>query len=128
MTKKEIVRRISEELGIKQTDTKEVVQRTFDAIIEALATEQRVELRNFGVLEVKTRAARKARNPKTGDEVLVPARFVVTFKPGKEMEQRVKTIEEDNRFKESGFMPEAKAELDSLVERQRLQEPGDSVT
>ncbi|MGY8748218.1 MAG: HU family DNA-binding protein [Pirellulales bacterium] len=128
MTKKEIVRRISEELGIKQTDTKEVVQRTFDAIIEALATEQRVELRNFGVFEVKKRAARKARNPKTGDEVLVPARFVVTFKPGKEMEQRVKTIEEDNRFKESGFMPEAKAELDSLVERQRLQEPGDSIT
>jgi nucleoid DNA-binding protein len=128
MTKKEIVRRISEELGLKQTETKEVVQRTFDAIIEALATEQRVELRNFGVFEVKKRAARKARNPKTGDEVLVPARFVVTFKPGKEMEQRVKTIEEDNRFKESGFMPEAKAELDSLVERQRLQEPGDSIT
>ncbi|MDA7905266.1 integration host factor subunit beta [bacterium] len=127
MTKKEIVRRISEELGIKQTDTKEVVQRTFDAIIEALATEQRVELRNFGVFEVKKRAARKARNPKTGEQVLVPARFVVTFKPGKEMEQRVKTIEEDNRFKESGFMPDAKAELDSLVERQRLQEPGDSI-
>ncbi|MGI9494459.1 MAG: HU family DNA-binding protein [Mariniblastus sp.] len=126
MTKKEIVRRISEELGLKQTDTKEVVQRTFDAIIEALATEQRVELRNFGVFEVKKRAARKARNPKTGEEVLVPARFVVTFKPGKEMEQRVKTIEEDNRFKESGFMPEAKAELDSLIERQPLQEPGDS--
>lgn len=126
MTKKEIVRRISEELGLKQTDTKEVVQRTFDAIIEALATEQRVELRNFGVFEVKKRAARKARNPKTGEEVLVPARFVVTFKPGKEMEQRVKTIEEDNRFKESGFMPDAKAELDSLIERQPLQKPGDS--
>ncbi len=126
MTKKEIVRRISEELGLKQTDTKEVVQRTFDAIIEALATEQRVELRNFGVFEVKKRAARKARNPKTGEQVLVPARFVVTFKPGKEMEQRVKTLEEDNRFKESGFMPDAKAQLDSLVEREPLQEPGDS--
>lgn len=126
MTKKEIVRRISEELGLKQTDTKEVVQRTFDAIIEALATEQRVELRNFGVFEVKKRAARKARNPKTGEQVLVPARFVVTFKPGKEMEQRVKTLEEDNRFKESGFMPGAKAQLDALVEREPLQEPGDS--
>ncbi|MGB2501441.1 MAG: HU family DNA-binding protein [Mariniblastus sp.] len=126
MTKKEIVRRISEELGLKQTDTKEVVQRTFDAIIEALATEQRVELRNFGVFEVKKRAARKARNPKTGEQVLVPARYVVTFKPGKEMEQRVKTLEEDNRFKESGFMPDAKAQLDALVEREPLQEPGDS--
>jgi len=127
MTKKEIVRRISEELGLKQTDTKEVVQRTFDAIIETLATEQRVELRNFGVFEVKKRAARKARNPKTGEKVLVPARFVVTFKPGKEMEHRVKTIEEDNRFKESGFMPDAKEETESLVERQQLQEPGDSI-
>ena len=66
MTKKEIVRRISEELGLKQTDTKEVVQRTFDAIIEALATEQRVELRNFGVFEVKKRAARKASEPENG--------------------------------------------------------------
>lgn len=127
MTKKEIVRRISEELGLKQTDTKEVVQRTFDAIIETLATEQRVELRNFGVFEVKKRAARKARNPKTGEKVLVPARFVVTFKPGKEMEHRVKTIEEDHRFKESGFMPDAKEETESLVERQQLQEPGDSI-
>ena len=127
MTKKEIVRRISEELGLKQTDTKEVVQRTFDAIIETLAKEQRVELRNFGVFEVKKRAARKARNPKTGEKVLVPARFVVTFKPGKEMEHRVKTIEEDNRFKESGFMPDAKEETESLVERQQLQEPGDSI-
>ena len=43
-----------------------------------------------------------------------------------EVMELVKTIEEDNRFKESGFMPEAKAELDSLIERQPLQEPGDS--
>lgn len=89
MTKKEIVKSISEELGLTQLKTKEIVQRTFDAIIDALASEGRIELRNFGVFEVKKRAARVARNPRTGDQVEVPEKYVVTFKPGKEMEARV---------------------------------------
>ncbi len=89
MTKKEIVRTISDEIGLTQLKTKEIVQKTFDAIIDALATEGRIELRNFGVFEVKKRAARKARNPRTGDQVEVPEKYVVTFKPGKEMEARV---------------------------------------
>ena len=89
MTKKEIVRIISDELSLSQQDVKRVVQRTFDAVIEALAKEGRIELRNFGVFEVKERKARKARNPRTGDEVQVPSKRVVTFKPGKEMEQIV---------------------------------------
>lgn len=105
MTKKEIVRTISEEIGITQLKTKEIVQRTFDAIIDALVRERRIELRNFGVFEVKKRSARKARNPKTGDKVHVPEKFVVTFKPGKEMENRVNMGEQENRFSESGFMP-----------------------
>jgi len=50
-------------------------------------------LRNFGVFEVKKRAARKARNPRTGAKVYVPEKFVVTFKPGKEMEERVRELE-----------------------------------
>lgn len=89
MTKKEIVRTISDEIGLTQLKTKEIVQKTFDAIIDALSTEGRIELRNFGVFEVKKRAARKARNPRTGDQVEVPEKYVVTFKPGKEMEARV---------------------------------------
>lgn len=93
MTKKEIVRTISEEIGLTQLQTKEIVQKTFDAIVEALVAERRIELRNFGVFEVKRRAARKARNPRTGDKVSVPEKFVVTFKPGKEMEERVKELE-----------------------------------
>jgi len=111
MTKKEIVRTISEEIGLTQLKTKEIVQKTFDAIIEALVTERRIELRNFGVFEVKKRAARKARNPKTGDKVHVPEKFVVTFKPGKEMEERVN--QKEKRFSESGFMPHVKKELDA---------------
>ena len=93
VTKKEIVRTISEEIGLTQLKTKEIVQKTFDAIVEALVEESRIELRNFGVFEVKRRAPRKARNPRTGDKVFVPEKFVVTFKPGKEMEQRVRELE-----------------------------------
>ncbi len=93
MTKKEIVRTISEEIGLTQLQTKEIVQKTFDAIIETLVAEHRIELRNFGVFEVKRRAPRKARNPRTGDKVFVPEKYVVTFKPGKEMEERVKELE-----------------------------------
>lgn len=93
MTKKEIVKTISEEIGLTQLKTKEIVQKTFDAIVEALVTEGRIELRNFGVFEVKPRAARKARNPRTGEKVLVAAKNVVTFKPGKEMEERVRQMQ-----------------------------------
>ena len=93
MTKKEIVKTISDEIGLTQLKTKEIVQKTFDAIVETLVEDHRIELRNFGVFEVKRRAARKARNPRTGDKVYVPEKFVVTFKPGKEMEQRVREME-----------------------------------
>ena len=93
MTKKEIVKRISEDIGLTQLKTKDIVQRTLDAIIDTLVTEGRIELRNFGVFEVKQRAPRKARNPRTGEKVYVPSKNVVTFKPGKEMEELVRKID-----------------------------------
>ncbi len=96
MTKKEIVKKISEEIGLTQLKTKDIVQRTLDAIIDTLVSEGRIELRNFGVFEVKRRAPRKARNPRTGDKVYVPAKNVVTFKPGKEMEELVRTMNPEN--------------------------------
>jgi nucleoid DNA-binding protein len=94
VTKKEIVKTISEEIGMTQLKTKEIVQKTFNAIVETLVEERRIELRNFGVFEVKARAARKARNPRTGQRVDVPEKFVVTFKPGKEMEEKVRELEQ----------------------------------
>lgn len=107
MTKKEIVKTISEEIGLTQLKTKEIVQKTFDAIVDTLVEDTRanidkgddaqlgrIELRNFGVFEVKRRAARKARNPRTGEKVLVDEKFVVTFKPGKEMEERVRKLQD----------------------------------
>src|SRR5437588_11767677 len=92
VTKKEIVKKISEDIGLTQLKTKDIVQRTLDAIINTLVSEGRIELRNFGVFEVKRRAPRKARNPRTGDKVYVPSKNVVTFKPGKEMEELVRKM------------------------------------
>lgn len=89
MTKKEIIKQLAEKFQLSQTDTKNIVQGTFDTIIEVIAERGRIELRNFGVFEVKDRAARKARNPKTGEEVNVPAKRVVTFKPGRLMERAI---------------------------------------
>jgi nucleoid DNA-binding protein len=97
VTKKEIVKAISDEIGLTQLKTKEIVQKTFDAIVRTLVEDGRIELRNFGVFEVKKRAARKARNPRTGERVDVAEKFVVTFKPGKEMEERVRQLEEEAR-------------------------------
>lgn len=90
MTKKEIVKQISDRIGLTQLKTKEIVQQTFDAIVDTLLEVGRIELRNFGVFEVRLRKPRKARNPRTGERVDVEAKKVVTFKPGKEMEELVR--------------------------------------
>jgi integration host factor subunit beta len=90
VTKKEIVKQISDDLELTQLKVKDIVQKTFDSIVETLLHEGRIELRNFGVFEVKRRKARKARNPRTGEPVEVEAKNVVTFKPGKEMEEKVR--------------------------------------
>ena len=92
MTRKEIVRSISEDLGLTQLQAKQIVQKVFEAILNTLAEEGRVELRNFGVFEVKRRAPRRARNPRTGEKLSVPEKSVVTFKPGQTMQQRVEAL------------------------------------
>ena len=92
-TKKDIVKRIAEYTALTQVQTKEVVQKSFDAIIDAIVEEGRIELRNFGVFEVKVRRPRKARNPRTGQPVEVPAKTVVVFKPGRIMEERVALLD-----------------------------------
>lgn len=92
MTKKEIVKQISERAELTQLKTKEIVQWTFDAIVETLVSEGRIELRNFGVFEVKRRKPRRARNPRTNEPVEVEAKNVVTFQPGKVMEEKVRKM------------------------------------
>jgi nucleoid DNA-binding protein len=90
MTKRDLVIAISEETGIVQQEVLQVVQRTLDHISNAVAKGTTVELRNFGVFEVKVRKARVGRNPNEPDkDVPIPRRAVVKFKPGKEMREAV---------------------------------------
>ena len=89
MTKKEMAKAIAQETGLTQLQVQGIIQRVFDGITETLAREGRIELRNFGVFEVRERKPRKARNPRTGERVKVPAKRVVTFKPGRELGERV---------------------------------------
>ncbi|SIN70434.1 DNA-binding protein HU-beta/integration host factor subunit beta [Singulisphaera sp. GP187] len=115
MTKKEIVRMISEEMGLTQLQTKDIVQRTLDEITRTLVAEGRIELRNFGVFEIKRHAPRKARNPRTGEKVDIPAKNVVTFKPGKEMEEQVRKIDLKT-LPEPAVEPEPESESGSGAE------------
>ncbi len=101
VTKKDIVKTISDEIGLTQLKTKEIVQKTFDAIVRTLVADHRIELRNFGVFEVKRRASRKARNPRTGEKVFVDEKYVVTFKPGKEMEEKVRELDRKEAAKKA---------------------------
>jgi len=85
MTKKDIIMKIADETGLKQVEVKEVVQRTFDMIIDSLSRGEKVELRNFGIFKVKTRKGRVGRNPRTGESVSIPDKQVVSFKSGMKM-------------------------------------------
>ena len=86
MTKRDLVVRISNETGLVQQNVLDVVQKTLDYIADAVAKGSKVELRNFGVFEVKVRKARIGRNPNAPEtDVPIPERSVVKFKPGKEM-------------------------------------------
>ncbi|HYF51118.1 MAG TPA: HU family DNA-binding protein [Planctomycetota bacterium] len=91
MTKNDMVIEIAKKTNVEQQKVKQIVQLTLDSIVEILSSEKRIELRNFGVFEVRTRKARKARNPRTGAEVMVPSKQVVTFKAGKIMEEKIET-------------------------------------
>lgn len=90
MTKKDIVMKVSNDTNVAQIDVKKVVQRTLDAIVESLEKGETVELRNFGVFKVKSRRGRIGRNPRTGQEVQVPEKKVVVFKPGLILKYKVK--------------------------------------
>ncbi len=90
MTKKDIVMRVAQDTNLTQIDVKKIVQKTLDVVVESLEKGETVELRNFGVFKVKQRRGRIGRNPRTGDEVPVPEKRVVVFKPGLILKHKVK--------------------------------------
>ena len=87
VTKRDVVERISERTGLKKTDVKLVLQEFLEEIITELGAGNRLEFRDFGVFETRTRAARTAQNPKTLEPVPVPEKSTVKFKPGRRMKQ-----------------------------------------
>lgn len=89
MTKKEIARLVYNNTQLSLVDSQEAVQATFEAISKLLVRYGRVELRGFGVFAVQERAARKAHNPRTGEEVQVDAHRTVVFKPSKLMKAEI---------------------------------------
>ena len=94
-TKRDLVRAIADRAGLSQAQVRNIVQITFDSLIDTLINERRIELRGFGVFEIRRRAARVGRNPRTGKTVPVRARCAVAFKPGKLMEARVARLTAD---------------------------------
>ncbi len=95
VTKRDLVVRISNDTGLIQQDVMTVVQKTLDYVTEAMVQGKNVELRNFGVFEVKLRKPRIGRNPNDpAKDVAIPARAVVKFKPGKEMREQVLKLTE----------------------------------
>ena len=93
ITKKEVIDRIAENTNTRRAVVKPVVQYFLDEIIDELAKNNRLEFRDFGVFETKIRAARIAQNPKTMEQVTVPAKRNVKFKMGRLMKQKINASE-----------------------------------
>ncbi|MEL6908125.1 MAG: HU family DNA-binding protein, partial [Planctomycetota bacterium] len=89
VTKRELVNRIAERLGLTKVTVRDVTQHFLGEIIHELASGNRLEFRDFGVFEVRERAPRMAQNPRTLEKVPVPAKRVVKFKVGRVMRERV---------------------------------------
>jgi integration host factor beta subunit len=90
MTKSDLIERVSEKVPhISKKDTEVVVNTIFDSMTDALRAGKRIEIRGFGSFQVKVREAREGRNPKTGEEVRIPAKRTPFFKVGKELKERI---------------------------------------
>jgi integration host factor subunit beta len=105
MTKSDLIERVAARVPhISRKDTELVVNTVFDSMTEALRDADRIEIRGFGSFQVKIREAREGRNPKTGDEVKIPAKRTPFFKVGKELKERIERArrEELSRKASSG--------------------------
>jgi integration host factor subunit alpha len=89
LTKAEMAERLFEELGLNKREAKEMVESLFDEIRASLSHNENVKLSGFGNFDLRDKRQRPGRNPKTGEEVAVSARRVVTFRPGQKLKERV---------------------------------------
>jgi integration host factor subunit alpha len=89
LTKADMAERLYEELGLNKREAKDMVESFFDEIRESLAANEQVKLSGFGNFDLRDKRQRPGRNPKTGEEVPISARRVVTFRPGQKLKDRV---------------------------------------
>lgn len=89
LTKAEMADRLFEELGLNKREAKELVEMFFDEITRALENNQQVKMSGFGNFDLRSKRSRPGRNPKTGEEIPITARRVVTFRPGQKLKTRV---------------------------------------
>ena len=89
MIKQDIIDSVSEKTGLTKLEVEAVINTSFKEIIMTLSKNEKIELRGFGTFTVKHRLPKKARNPKTGDPVYLPERYVPVFKPSKLMKTTV---------------------------------------
>ena len=102
VTKKDLVNRIAERTGETKVVTKSIVQMFLDEIIQELSDGNRLEFRDFGVFEVRSRRPRRAQNPRTLEKVDVPAKRVVKFKVGRVMREKVVSAEPEDEASPAG--------------------------
>lgn len=96
LTKAEMVERLFNELGLNKREAKELVEQFFEEISDALVQGHPVKLSGFGNFDLRDKKQRPGRNPKTGEDIPVSARRVVTFKSGQKLKQRVELNVVDN--------------------------------
>lgn len=89
LTKAELAERLFEDLGLNKREAKDMVDVFFDEIRHSLSRNEQVKLSGFGNFDLRDKAQRPGRNPKTGEEIPISARRVVTFKPGQKLKLRV---------------------------------------
>jgi integration host factor subunit alpha len=89
LTKADIAELLYNELGLNKREAKELVEYFFEEIRKALESNDPVKLSSFGNFELRDKNPRPGRNPKTGEEIPIVARRVVTFKPGQKLKARV---------------------------------------
>ena len=96
LTKAALAEKLFEELGLNKREAKEIIESFFEEIRKALESEEQVKLSGFGNFDLRVKKERRGRNPKTGEEIPISARRVVTFRPGQKLKARVENYARTN--------------------------------
>ena len=109
LTKSEMAERLYEELGLNKREAKEIVELFFEEIRSCLEGNEQVKLSGFGNFDLRDKSQRPGRNPKTGEEIPISARRVVTFRPGQKLKARVEAFEGEESAQDTGREQESSA-------------------